>query len=181
MKEIWKPIKDYEGLYEVSNFGVVRSLDRTVIVNRLGKKVERRIRGTNLKTAKTTGYHIVSLCKNSVLKTGLLHRIIAEAFIPNPENKPFINHIDNNGLNNDLSNIEWCTAMENSAHCKKQGRNKAPRGDNHPTTKLKEKEVREVKEMIRKGFRVTDIARMYGVRQPLISEIKSGKTYKYIT
>lgn len=96
MKEIWKEIKDYEGLYWVSNQGRVK--------NRHNRILKPEIR---------TGYHSVGLCKNSKCKHYRIHRLVAQAFIPNPENKPIINHIDENKLNNTPSNLEWCTNQEN--------------------------------------------------------------------
>ena len=75
-----------------------------------------------LKQSKRNGYLCVSLCNNGFSKSFNVHRIIAEAFIPNPENKPQVNHIDNNGLNNNYTNLEWATHSENMIHASKQGR-----------------------------------------------------------
>lgn len=174
-KEIWKPIKDYEGLYEVSNFGVVRSLDRTLIVNRLGKKVHRKIKGTNLKTTKTTGYHIVSLCKNSVLKTGLLHRIIAEAFIPNPKGKPQVNHIDNNRRNNIVSNLEWVTRSENIQHAVKQ--NRMMNGERIWQAKLTEDDVREIRTS---KLPYKKLENIYNIKGRQIYRIKKRIQWKHV-
>ena len=102
-KEIWASIKNYEGLYEVSNFGNVRSL-------KFGK-----IR--YLKPAKNQkGYYFVKLCKNGIVKYFKVHRLVANAFIPNPKNLPQINHIDENKTNNKASNLEWCTNQYNKRY-----------------------------------------------------------------
>ena len=116
MEEVWKPIKGYEGLYEVSNTGKVRSLDRQIEYTFCGKKHLRTIRGTVLKPKSNPEYHSVSLCKNGVTRTELVHRIVASAFIPNPNGLSEVNHIDENKANNSVENLEWCTRIENVRH-----------------------------------------------------------------
>ena len=117
MEEIWKAVKGYEDLYEVSTFGRVRSL---------GKIFYKDNHGTICKTTyqpqiiaqryHTAGYLIVNLNNYKNQKTMRVHRLVAEAFIPNPENKPFINH--KNGIKDDnrLENLEWSTPSENNQH-----------------------------------------------------------------
>lgn len=112
MKEIWKDVKNYEGLYQVSNLGNVKVLDR--IVNSAIKnntKVKRK--GRMLKQYIKQGYPQVTLTLNNKRKYCNVHRLVAEAFIPNPNNLPQINHIDENKLNNNVDNLEWCTAKYN--------------------------------------------------------------------
>lgn len=111
LKIIWKPIEDYEGLYEVSNFGNVRSLDRKVsgrwgITNRKGKIL-------NLVKDKD-GYLIVTLCKKGKQKTHKIHRLVANAFLDNPYDYECINHKDENPTNNHFENLEFCTTKYNS-------------------------------------------------------------------
>ncbi len=109
---IWKDIPGYEGLYQVSNRGDVKSLDRITTGNR-----RRRIKGKLLsKTFTSTGYYKVELCKDGKRKSLKVHRLVAIAFIKNPDCKPYINHIDCNPLNNCVENLEWCTPKENTAH-----------------------------------------------------------------
>jgi len=110
MKEIFKDIKNYEGLYKVSNLGAVKSL----ITNKVLKQ-------ENAKSGDTT-YKRVCLFKNGKGKRYLVHRLVAFHFISNPENKPQVNHIDNNTHNNTDTNLEWCTASENMKHSRDQGR-----------------------------------------------------------
>jgi len=117
MNEIWRDIKGYEGLYQVSNLGRVKSLSRKYKHNMFGKKIIYKTSKERLLTININqGYAHVVLCKNGKCKQKLLHRLIAQSFIPNPENKPNINHIDGNGLNNNLDNLEWCTQKENIKH-----------------------------------------------------------------
>lgn len=103
-KELWQPIKGYEGLYEVSNFGRVKSL----CFGR-GHNREKVLKPGNTKG----GYLIVCLCKNSHKKWFLVHRLVAEAFIPNPNNLETVNHKDEVKTNNFTSNLEWMTKKDN--------------------------------------------------------------------
>jgi hypothetical protein len=117
--ETWKPIKGYEGWYEVSNLGNVRSLDRKVDFDD-GRYAN--YKGKTLKTSlNNNGYYTTSLWKNSKSKIAYIHRLLAENFIPNPENKRLVNHIDGNKLNNHISNLEWVTVLENVRHSQKTG------------------------------------------------------------
>lgn len=113
MKEIWKEITGYEGYFKVSNLGNFRSLNR-VIDGRWGKC---NYPGKPLKTETIVeGYQRIVLMKKAVKKRYMCHRLVAQEFVPNPENKPYINHI--NGIKNDnrACNLEWCTQSENEQH-----------------------------------------------------------------
>lgn len=103
--EVWKDISNYVGIYMISNLGRIESLERKV-KNRNGYRVVKRqiINSTKRKD----GYHIVTLWKNNNKKSFLLHRLVAQAFIPNPNNLPAVNHIDENPSNNCADNLEWC-------------------------------------------------------------------------
>lgn len=108
MSEIWKDIISYEGTYQVSNLGNVRSLHWNH---------SNKIR--LLTPFLNGGYLRVGFRTNNVLKNYLIHVLVANAFIPNPENKPQVNHKDGNKLNNSVSNLEWVSASENVIHAKK--------------------------------------------------------------
>ncbi|MGM0846949.1 MAG: NUMOD4 domain-containing protein [Bacillota bacterium] len=125
MKEIWKPIKGYEGYYEVSNKGNVRSLDRTITINyKSGIVSTQKLKGLLLKPTKDRdGYLRVGLRTGGKRWTIRVHRLVAIAFIPNPGNKPDVNHIDNNLENCCVSNLEWVTQRENRQHSVQTNRN----------------------------------------------------------
>ena len=123
--EIWKDIKGYEGLYQVSNLGRVKSLER-IIINSIGKKkTVNEIILKPIQISKNITYVRVNLCKNGIKKLYSVHRLVAEAFIPNPNNLPEVNHKDENKQSNfvyinengtvdlEKSNLEWCTAKYN--------------------------------------------------------------------
>jgi len=112
MEEIWKPVKGYEGCYEISNFGRVKSVYREIHRRKMGIKI---VYEHFLEPRKNiNGYYIVCLHKQGERqKTKQLHRLIAEAFIPNPENKPFIDHINGDRGDYRIENLRWCTHKEN--------------------------------------------------------------------
>ena len=114
IEEIWKPISGYEGCYEASNKGHIRSVDRLV-------KCKNGMRTSPTIVLKPSlgqwGYEQVTLRKEGKKKTVRINRIIAQTFIPNPDNLPQVNHIDGNKLNNCVENLEWCTPSQNMKHC----------------------------------------------------------------
>lgn len=118
MKEIWKDIFNYEGLYQVSNTGKVKSLERksfnghVLITNK-----ERFLKFGN----NGNGYLFVNLSKDNTQKRLYVHRLVAFAFIPNPLNKETVNHKDGNKLNNCVENLEWCSQKENNQHARRTG------------------------------------------------------------
>ena len=109
--EWWKYVVGYENLYMVSNFGNVKSVDHYV-KSRGGVRL---VKGRIIKqTLAGGGYYCVSLCKDNVVKTHSVHRLVAQAFIPNPENKQCINHLNKDRTDNRIENLEWCTHKENN-------------------------------------------------------------------
>lgn len=114
LNEIWKDISGYEGLYQISTCGRVKSLQRDII-SKKGQKfqVEEKIIKP-IYRSRNQNYAAVHLCRNSNTKTVSVHRLVAKAFIPNPSNLPFINHKDENPRNNTIENIEWCSVQYNN-------------------------------------------------------------------
>ena len=112
--EIWKEIPGYKGLYEVSNYGQIKSIER---LEKCGNKT--RIRKARiLKQSLRRGYLFVSLCKNGRKENVVIHRIVSLLFIPNPNNMSEVDHIDGNKINNKVSNLRWVTAKQNSNNLK---------------------------------------------------------------
>ncbi len=119
-KEIWKPIKGYEGFYEISSYGRVRSLDRTVYFKNKGK---RDYKGKILKQKYHNGYAMVNLNKNKKMETLYIHQLVASHFLEKSENK-VINHKDGVKSNNFYRNLEYVTSRENNLHARKMGLHK---------------------------------------------------------
>ena len=119
MKKEWKEIKGYEGKYIVSNYGEVISLPRLKQNNSKKQYVEPKELSKHISS--TNGYVYVLLCGKGKCKNVRLHKLVAEAFIPNPENKPQVNHKDGNKQNNKVDNLEWCTCKENIRHAYNNG------------------------------------------------------------
>lgn len=117
-KETWKPVKGFEGQYEVSSIGNVRRIAYTVYTK---SGAARKVKTHNLELLKqNAGYFTVALLPkgrtNKNFKNKLVHRLVAEAFIPNPENLPLVNHKDENKANNTVENLEWCTYQYNNTY-----------------------------------------------------------------
>ena len=118
MQEVWKDIKGYEGLYQISNYGIIRSLDRLRNNGISGKYIQK---GRIMEPFITRGYYQVVLRKDGKYKHHNVHRLVAINFIDNKENKPQVNHINGNKLDNTVENLEWCTQSENQIHAYKKG------------------------------------------------------------
>ena len=114
MEEIWKCIEGYEGYFEVSNMGNFRSKDRIIKYKSNGL---RNYPGKSLKTETIVeGYQRIVLMKDGIKRRYMCHRLVAQTFIPNGDNKPFVNHINGNKADNRVNNLEWCTQSENELH-----------------------------------------------------------------
>jgi hypothetical protein len=113
MEEVWKPIKGYEGIYEVSSYGRVRSLDR-IVPDKNG--VAQPFKGKILGQYMSYGYYYVGLTKHCNHWQAKVHRLVAKAFIPNPDNLPEVNHKDEDKTNNRVENLEWCTHAYNHGY-----------------------------------------------------------------
>ena len=179
MKELWKDIKGYEGCYQVSNLGRIKSLDR-MTNNQYG---EYFMKGRILKNSiiKDKGYCRVSLNNGNGKISTRVHRLVAEAFIPNPENKPEVNHKDGNKLNNCVSNLEWCTNKENIEHSIRTGLKRHCNGCSNSSSKFTEEDII----FIRKNYKKRDpmyggvaLARRYSCCPQTIYDIVAKKHYK---
>ena len=178
-QEIWKDIVGYKGLYQVSNLGRVKSLARKIDH---GTYIEDRGDVIMSLVINTHGYYSVVFTKNRKKKNHRVHQLVARAFIPNPENKEMINHIDCNRLNNRVDNLEWCTNSENQLHAIAHGL-KTDIGVNHKRSRLNEEEVKFIREHYRfrsPVYNTRTLAEMFNVSRTVISTLVLGKTYKSV-
>ena len=142
MKEIWKDIPGYEGYYQVSNLGNIKSLDRVIDRNG-GRPLPLKSKPIKIRLDKN-GYRITGLRKEGRSTTGRIGRLVGMAFIPNPENKPEINHIDGVKTNDCIDNLEWVTSHENHIHALNLGlydSHKNKKGLKHHRCKITESEI----------------------------------------
>lgn len=166
MKEIWKDIPGYEGLYKASSEGKIKSYYK-----RRGKII------ILSPTLDRDGYLRVSLAKNKKISNHCVHRLIAETFIPNRENKPQINHINNIRNDNKKINLEWATAKENINHGFKHGNE--PKGENHYYSKLKNNDIIFIRKMHNK-IKKKKLAKMFNVYFSTIEKIQNGRAWTHI-
>ena len=195
-KEIWKTIKNYEGLYQISNKGNVKSLGRWVYYKNKGKRwQEEKI----LKNHKDKdGYLIVVLCKEGKQKTFKVHRLVAQAFIPNPNNLPQVNHKDENKENNfvyinedgtadlEKSNLEWCTNEYNHNYGTRNKRMAEKQKGNTRGSKPVIQIDKHTNEVINEWISASEAQRQLGIQSSSISQCctnypghKSAGGYKW--
>jgi hypothetical protein len=168
MKEQWKYIEGYDKDYEISSHGRVKS-------NKRGKTIYMALNPDG------RGYLCVTLSMNGDSKYWRVHKLVSNHFIPNPDNKKTINHIDGNKKNNHVDNLEWASYAENIQHAFKNGLNKAHYGESHGRTPFTENDVLDIRNAYRLGcFSQQDIADAYGVSDVAINNILNRKSWRHI-
>lgn len=167
--EIWKDIPGYEGFYQASNLGNIRSIDRVVPH---GKNGFVKAKSKQLKAALYQGYYKVALCTNRKLKSFYVHKLVAITFIGPKIDGKEINHIDGNKINNSVLNLEWCSRSENVQHAFDTGLAKARKGSSNGNSKLKEDQILEIRNLWTSGnYMQKDIAKIFGVSTAHVKDI----------
>ena len=167
--EVWKDVVGYEGYYQVSNLGRVKSLKRKhmrttkILKNNVSKR----------------GYQRVILCKNNAEKHKSIHRLVALTFILNPENKRTVNHINGFKTDNQVINLEWATSKENMQHAYDNGLITGLKGEKHNCAKLTGNDVRQIRELVSYKSKVS-VAKIFNVTVGTISHISLYRTWKHI-
>ena len=180
--EIWKSVEGYEGLYQVSSYGRVRSLDRMVI-NSDG--VKRLFKGRILKPNKVrNGYLKIQLSKSGKVNGALIHRLVAQSFIQNPDNLPIINHKDENKTDNHVENLEWCDSKYNTNYGTAIQRSAEKRLNSPKLSKPVLQIDKETNEIVDKYPSAMEAARQLKIDQGNISsccrgELKAYKGFKW--
>lgn len=166
-EETWRDAPGYDGLYMVSDLGNVASLG-----GRKGSEPFKVLRQSYM----GSGYRKVTLRKNGAHVNASVHRMVAMAFVPNPENKPFVNHIDGNKENNAASNLEWVNRSENAMHASRVlGRHG---GGVCRSVKITESEAVEI---FKSDEPASAIARKYGISDTMVRRIKQRKAWREAT
>lgn len=184
-KEEWRPVSGYEGYYEVSNLGRVKSA--AIFIRHDGNWAEvggyvKKIKIKN-QNINRYGYKAIKLCKLGKCKTLLVHRLVALAFIPTDNPKNQINHMDGNKENNTIENLEWVTAAENMQHAWATGlvNNKHMLGSNHHSALLNEEKVREIRRLHQTTKPpIKDLAEKFGVSVGSIKDVIYNRTWKAV-
>ena len=169
--EIWRDIAGYEGIYQVSTHGRVKNIrwsaNRILKINH-GKR----------------GYDCVHLCKEGIRKLFTIHVLVARTFIPNPENKPEVNHKDANKLNNNVENLEWVTRSENLRHAVQMGLRKVPKVKRSFNAKLSDDDVRYIRKNYKpydKIFGGVPLSKKFNISRNCLQDVIKGKSYKDAT
>jgi hypothetical protein len=173
--EVWKDIQGYEGLYQVSNLGRVKSLEKSIPHLGYYRKVKEKVLSG---TMSNYGYLVYKLGGKIKGKKIYGHRLVAQTFLPNNENKPFVNHINGIKTDNRIENLEWCTQLENVDHAYKFGL-MDNYGEKNPMSKITESIAKEIK-YGHKNLNQTEIAKLYNMKQNSISQIINGIRWKKI-
>lgn len=178
MTEEWRPVVGYEGFYEVSDLGRVRSVSHVVkarynaTATKRGRLIRSRI------TDKKRRYLRITLSRNNVIKTHLVHRLVASAFVTNPKNKPCINHKNGNKEDNRPGNLEWVTHKENTHHAIRHGLINE-RGENSALARLTSEDARQIR-FLSKFMSQRKIGLLFGVNQTHVSHIVLRKAWAHI-
>ena len=175
--EEWKDIEGYEGYYQISSHGRVRSVNRYVR-HPSGKQAQKR--GRIFRNGWKNKSLIAGLTKEGKSRGFLIYRLVAKAFIPNPDNKPEVNHIDGNRMNNHISNLEWSTRSENEKHAYDTGLYISRKGNEHPMSKLSETDINRMKNLLSEGKSKKDISKVFNVSYSHVCKIFKGTTWKHL-
>lgn len=179
MIEIWIAIKGFENKYEVSNLGRIRSIDRIVNSSHNATRISK---GKILKkNISSSGYEIVCLSSYPLRKYIFAHVLVASHFLDKQNGKDFVNHKNGIKTCNIVTNLEWCTRSENMIHAYKTGLlNLKNCGESHSRSILTLELVKKIKYHLNNNIKVSDIARIIGIKPSAIYSIKKGETWKHV-
>ena len=171
--EQWRDIPGYDGIYQASSFGRIKSISRSVPTKKGTQFVKERI----LKHSINKGYARISLSYKNIVYRKAVHFFVASCFLPNPESKKYINHKDGDKLNNKVDNLEWCTSSENEQHSYKSlGKiNSHRKLSEHDLIYIKANAVKAKRYM--GGGNIAEIAKMFSVHKKTIHNVLNNKYY----
>jgi hypothetical protein len=170
LHEKWRDVKGYEGIYQISNLGRVKSLSR------LDKRGYKRKEIILKETINPRGYKYVVLQDK---KAKVTHRLVARSFLPNEENKKEVNHKNGNKQDNRLKNLEWVTHSENLKHACITGLKRIPKGDEHCNSKLTNQEAENIRMLYKMGnWTYKSLSKEFDVHESTVARVIKNKSYK---
>lgn len=181
-KEIWLPVVRYEGYYAVSNQGRIKAVGAFI-------KHDGNFNGGYYKKVKIRehridryGYCLIKLCRDGKCKTLKVHRLVAAAFIANPNKYPQVDHVDGNKQNNNVENLNWVSAAENMKRAWNTGlkNNHYLRGEGSPHAKITKDKVLELRLQYAAGYSRVELANLYKISSSMVRDIVTNKTWNYV-
>lgn len=179
-QEVWRNIRGYEGIYQVSNLGRIKSLERFFIKNRRGggnRMAVHQPEKIRFPSHDKDGYLKISFWSNGIATYNTVHRVVAIYFLNNDNGYPQVLHKDDNPNNPRWDNLEWGTQSKNIQDAANKGR--GFRGDKNGMAKLKNEDVPEIRKLISKGFSFNKIASLYNVSKSTIKSIRNKRNWTY--
>ena len=176
----WRDIVGFEGFYQVSDRGLVKSVERTLTFVKNGKAMS-RINGERVLSGwiDKDGYTLVSLYEGSKSGTYKVHRLTASTFIPNPDNLPCVLHLDDNPSNNEVTNLRWGTQTDNISDM--MSKNRQVKGSSQGGSKLTESDVVDIWNRLKLSESQTSIAKSHNISQTVVSRINRGTLWNHLT
>jgi DNA-binding transcriptional regulator YiaG len=175
--EIWKDVVGWEGLYQVSSLGRFKSLSREKTIGARGKIL---MKSFLMKQGQSRGYFYIIFYRNGIIEKHQSHRVVANHFIKNSENKRTVNHINGNKKDNTINNLEWLNDSEQQKHAVKIGLRNKTLGENSNLSKLNETSVKEIRELHKQKIKQNELASIYKINRNTVHNIVNNITWKHI-